>query len=496
MATFGVRFFLLLAAVLVLIWAPVGLASNRQASPVASAYLASRESVFRVLSDTGHGTGFLVDDRGLVMTNSHVIGRSRKISVEIHHKLRVPAVVIENDARRDIAIIAVAPESVSGLSPLSLAKRSMQELAFPGEMVFALGYPLNQDRIITQGIVSGIRDGGLISDVNINPGNSGGPLLNLDGEVIGINTFADVSRVSAGIGGSVAASEAVSPLRTARTRLPQQVAYHKLPLEPDFAFPTETYPWASATRADPAEYQVWTREEKRGPRVSKGRNVKTRIRRTSGFFVKVSTPVREYREALASEEAYLERRRDRESRAGDDDPFDSMLELRREWGKFVGHHAALVRFEIYPKIVATNGSMAATLLVGTPTTSLRFDGDLDDAVLMTEQGTVEEVRRIIVMTPRIPSINGIPLRDRAHQGALYLRHEVFEPDFDNRDGATKMWLRLKDLDSGGRTVDMEVSRRTKERIWADFEPYRDASHGRHQELVLPRDEARGSGADQ
>ena len=165
----------------------------RKVSEEAIIFRETRDAVFTIYSDAGHGSGFLVDEVGIILTNVHVIGSSSRISVQLNPKTRVPATLLAKDRQKDIAVLRVALEVVRKLSILKIADRPSADLAFEGEKVIAIGSPLNQTRILTSGIVSKVEERAIISDVNINPGNSGGPLINMDSEVIAINTFRDPS---------------------------------------------------------------------------------------------------------------------------------------------------------------------------------------------------------------------------------------------------------------------------------------------------------------
>ena len=148
----------------------------------------TRPSVVRIVSGDGSGTGFVVDADGYILTNKHVIEGRNQVTVVLHDGASLVARVVSVDAGRDIALLKV--ESIRNLSPLPFAARVRE-----GEGVIALGFPLGleESMSVTRGIVSAIRTIGGVkvvqTDAAINPGNSGGPLLNNQGEVLGMNTF-------------------------------------------------------------------------------------------------------------------------------------------------------------------------------------------------------------------------------------------------------------------------------------------------------------------
>lgn len=139
----------------------------------------------------GMGTGVIVDGEGKILTNNHVVGEADEINVRLHDGRTFKAEKIGVDPRSDLAVIKI---KASGLTPAKLGDSDKLKI---GEWVVASGNPFGLDNTITAGIVSAkgrsIMGGGqfedfIQTDAAINPGNSGGPLVNLNGEVIGINT--------------------------------------------------------------------------------------------------------------------------------------------------------------------------------------------------------------------------------------------------------------------------------------------------------------------
>ena len=136
------------------------------------------------------GSGVIVDPAGYVLTNNHVVDRGTKITVKLHDGREMVASVIGKDPESDLAVLKI---SGSNLHALRLGESSKVEV---GDWVLAFGSPFGLEKTMTAGIVSakgrvigaGAYDDYLQTDAAINPGNSGGPLVNLAGEVVGINT--------------------------------------------------------------------------------------------------------------------------------------------------------------------------------------------------------------------------------------------------------------------------------------------------------------------
>lgn len=137
----------------------------------------------------GAGSGFIIDKDGYIVTNSHVVAGAQKIEVIFHDDTRLKATLIGRDESSDVALIKVA--AGDSLVPSVLGDSDKVE---PGQLAFALGAPFGLDSTFTVGIISAkhrqvddSKYSRIQTDASINPGNSGGPLLNVLGEVVGIN---------------------------------------------------------------------------------------------------------------------------------------------------------------------------------------------------------------------------------------------------------------------------------------------------------------------
>lgn len=152
-----------------------------------------------------HGSGFLVESQGLIITNAHVVGNQSKLKVRLQDGREFEGQVLGVDEGLDLAAVEIRSRDLPYL-PLGCSNEIRS-----GEWVVAMGSPLNLKNTVTAGIVSNIHRAGkelglndydkrdmeyIQTDAMINVGNSGGPLINLDGEVIGVNSM----MASAGIG--------------------------------------------------------------------------------------------------------------------------------------------------------------------------------------------------------------------------------------------------------------------------------------------------------
>lgn len=164
----------------------------------------------------GSGSGFVLDHEGHILTNNHVVSGATRVSVIYFDGIEARATIVGTDANSDLAVIKV-DELPDNVQPIALGDSDLVDV---GEWVIAIGNPFGQQSSMTLGIVSAV--GRTIptgvtpfsipqviqTDAAINPGNSGGPLLNLRGEVIGVNAqiAANSSGVNSGVGFSIPSS--------------------------------------------------------------------------------------------------------------------------------------------------------------------------------------------------------------------------------------------------------------------------------------------------
>jgi len=172
----------------------------------------------------GMGSGFIISDSGLIVTNNHVVEGADSVLVRMSDRREFNAEIIGTDPRSDLALLRIEAEN---LPTLKLATNEELEV---GEWVLAIGSPFGLDYSVTAGIVSAKGRSlptennenyvpFIQTDVAINPGNSGGPLFNLKGEVVGVN-----SQIFTRSGGSIGLSFAipVSVVRNVVTQLEEQ----------------------------------------------------------------------------------------------------------------------------------------------------------------------------------------------------------------------------------------------------------------------------------
>jgi len=185
----------------------------------------------------GSGSGAIIDTKGHILTNHHVVANAQKLEVTLADGSKWPAKLIGSDPDNDLAVIKIeAPKEKLKIIPMGDSKNLRI-----GQKVLAIGNPFGFERTLTTGVISSLgrtirsEVGTMIEDViqtdaAINPGNSGGPLLNSDGEIIGINTA-----IISPTGGSVGIGFAI-PINTAKKVIPELISKGYV-----------SYPWIGAT---------------------------------------------------------------------------------------------------------------------------------------------------------------------------------------------------------------------------------------------------------
>jgi len=182
-----------------------------------------------IIPREGQGSGFIIDRKGYILTNNHVVAKAQKITVTLANAKKLTASLVGRDPTSDLAVIKIPSGNVDTVATLGNSDQVRV-----GQKAIAIGNPFGLSHTLTTGIVSalhreirtedGIHIDDLIqTDAAINPGNSGGPLLNSNGEVIGINTaIFSVSGGYQGIGFAI-------PINRAREVATQLITSGKVP---------------------------------------------------------------------------------------------------------------------------------------------------------------------------------------------------------------------------------------------------------------------------
>ena len=166
-----------------------------------------RDSVVRIVTNLGSGSGFIIDSNGLILTNNHVVSEAEEITVYLEDGTEYSGEVLARDPLHDLAVVKI---DATNLPALEIGEFEEVEL---GQRVVVLGYPLGNENVsVTSGLVSAIEyDEGtnvtyIQTDSAVNPGNSGGPMVNMKGQVIGMVAAKLVGEAIEGIGYAISIS--------------------------------------------------------------------------------------------------------------------------------------------------------------------------------------------------------------------------------------------------------------------------------------------------
>jgi S1-C subfamily serine protease len=362
-----------------------------------------KTSVVTVWSEFGHGTGFIIDKEGLILTNQHVVGPSEYIAVQFDQKRKVRAVLLASSAEKDVAVLWVNLESMPDATLATIAKTDGVEPAVTeGERVFTIGSPLNQKKIITTGIASKIEDKAIISDININHGNSGGALFNSIGEVVGITTFGDLSKSGGpGVSGIVRIEQAYPIIEEARKKMSVvgKPLAKLLAVDPTDTFPLEAIKEvAEAKKFDTSRYLLGMGD----------------------FSVTFLTPTLKYRMETEAEREAAKTRGKRNNKEGAVQGTFRPFEDIRGWREYVGDYKPILLIRATPALGesfwgAVGRGVAANYGIRTQA-KLRFKTDFYKMRLMCGDREVEPIHPAKIAHILSESNYLISVKDATYEG--------------------------------------------------------------------------------
>jgi len=426
---------------------------RRRISEEGEMFKTLRNGVVSIEGELGTGTGFIVDEKGLILTNQHVIAKSKEIRVRFDNSTAVRANLLAEDAERDIAVLQVNLSVCKYCRILKISEAKPGEPTIvEGERVFAIGSPLYQDKILTSGIVSKIEERAIISDININPGNSGGPLFNSLGEVVGLTTFGVQAEGGPGIAGIVRIEQAAEIMKkaveTARTK--GAGSDRLLPNMPDGTFPVETIK---------AQLDV-----KKFPQKPYKSDIKD-------YQINYITPVFKFYVTEKDRLESLKKRDKRNKEKGVMNTVDRFRDLRN-WNEYAGQLKPVVEILALPEVTATGKSMLLTIVataaagISTPL-DMKFKADFYQMKLMCSGEEITPLKRNKTeFGAQLQNYYKVKTR-YTYAGIYTYPHEVFEPG-----KCGQMQLHVFSEEDIEKPIVTYVSEETKARIWTDFADYR------------------------
>jgi len=373
-----------------------------------------KDGVFKVISDGGHGSGFLVSAEGLILTNHHVVADATYLAAKLDERHKHVLSVVEQDPEHDLAVMRIHPDAVSGRPVLELAEDSPERPAVRvGDRVLAIGSPLTTDTILTVGLVSKVEPETLLSDVAINPGNSGGPLLDAHGLVVGVSTFGLQGQQGPGVSGIVRIHLARAVVEKARARaaaeMPPTAA--PLPVDSPWRYPPDTVRvLALAREFKPKEYHL----------------------EAGKLDVQFATAVSMGAAVLQAERDAAktrEKRRPKQAKKGEATTEELPREVGQqfyEWQKDSDNFRAVVRVRVLPEVKITAGSALVAAMVGVGA-KYRFKTDFERMELRRGEQVVEPIH-----PGRIKAVVNVEnaaasFKDIGYWGYYEYPPEAFEP---------------------------------------------------------------------
>jgi len=425
----------------------------RKIDDLTAMFQKNQKSVVTVWSEIGHGTGFIVDATGLVITNQHVIGPSELISVQFDEKRKVAATRLAIDSEKDVAVLwidlSAFPEAI--VAPIAHPEAG-QDTVIEGERVFTIGSPLSQRKILTSGIVSKVEPRAIISDININPGNSGGPLFNSLGQVVGITTFGEQERTGPGVSGIVRIEETFSILDQARKRMADypRPSSRLLPVEP-----TEPYP------LDSLKETIQSTKFDRRPYVFS----------IGGFDVALETPVLKYRleEQVRLAAAKQKGKRTKKNDEAIQNTFQPLEDLRG-WAEYAGEYRPVLLIEAAPQLRETFASALGRGLAssggyyGGPA-RMKFKTDFYKMSLICGDREVEPIQPGKAATVVNAHNAFVNVTDATYVGIYSYPPDAISP------ACGKVRLELYSEKEPDKPETKELDQKTVDRVWGDFQPY-------------------------
>ena len=432
---------------------------SRVTDELSTQYKRLQNSVVTVWSEFGHGTGFIVDPSGLILTNQHVLGPTDYIAVQFDGFTKILAVKLIADPEKDIAVIwadlSAFPNAI--VAPLAIDSPN-EPAAVEGERVFSIGSPLHQTKIITTGIVSKVEPRAIISDIRIDHGNSGGPLFNSLGQVIGITTFVEQGPQGGGLSGIVRVEDAARLLADARSKMTMvsKPSAALLPVEPGMPFPIDAIKDTLLTEKFDTKHYAFG---------------------LGDFEVAIITPPLRYRmeresEIKAGKEKAKRTKKSADAVQGTFRPLDDL----KNWEEYLGGYQPITYIRATPKMHETGGSIFKRSMLaglsqggyGGPAT-MRFKTDFyrmrlkcgDKEVAPIQPGKIAHV-----MDLHNYFVNAT---DATYEGFYTYPPDSISPS------CGQVVLEMYSEKNPESAVTKVLDEKITARIWEDYEPYRHAS---------------------
>ena len=440
-------------------------AKGRDVSRAGELFTSLRNGVVTVHGELGAGTGFIIDQAGLILTNQNVIDQSNEIRVRFDKDLAVRARLLASDEASDLAVLQVNLSAFPLARVLEMADpAAAQPAVVEGENVFSIGSPLHQEKILSSGIAGKITGNAIITDINFAAGNAGSPLFNSFGQVVGISTFKVRDRTSAaftgniskeessGLSGVVAIGQAEDLIARARSIAAGKgmPSAELMPNMPDGVFPVETIKAALSDKSFPLKHYITD---------------------VKNYEIKYMTPVYKFYLMEKDRIESLNNRRKRNKEKGTTDTADPFRDLRY-WSEYAGELQPVVQILALPETGASGKSLLLSALVqgtvgfSTPL-DLKYKADFYQMKLMCDgREVVPLVRNKTEIVRELQNY----YKDRkryTYAGVYSYPYDVFQPG-----RCRQMQVQIFSEEDIETPITSDVPEITKNRVWADFQTFR------------------------
>ncbi len=423
------------------------IAKTQQTEDIGTIYEKIKSSVFKVFAEDASGSGFLVDKKGLIITNYHIVANTKYyLAVKINEREKYPAAIVSSDKDNDLAVLIINPQAVKNIEPLELAKDSLEKpAAAVGQRMLAVGSPLATENLLTSGIVSKVEKTAILSDVDINPGNSGGPFIDMNGKVVGVCTFT-IGVQGSGVSGILRSYIAKALLDKAQSEIGKisMPEARALPVESSYRFTPAAYRTICANLPSEAENLIKNYLDEAGP-----------------FTIQFSTPAESACIQIIEERNKSQRlsKHKKEKVPAS----ESGVQLY-DWEKYGGAHRPVVCIEVYPEIGMTGGSIFLKILTeGASRSKFKYKSSFKKMELVKDGKVIEPIHPGRDSDDVDESNAYYKMSDAAYYGVYEYPPEAFAP---GGELVLKIWDEKHDKPKETH----RIPERIRAQIWSDFAP--------------------------
>jgi S1-C subfamily serine protease len=411
------------------------------------------DSVVTVWSEFGHGTGFIVDKKGLILTSQRVVGPSEIITVQFDPQHKVAATLLAADNEKDIAVLwanlVLCPNCVA--APIATAD-GKPALVAAGDKIVAVSSPMGPLKDTASGVVSGLDAESIASDIETNPWIAGGPVFNAQGTVIGVTSAARQTKPGRGRSDIVPIGKAAALLDQARTKLTTSMApaARLLPVESADVFPQD------------ALEKVM--EEKKF-------DFRSYFFDAGDYRVTLVTPIFIYRLRTEIKNEDEKRQAKHKGRTIEATPDVTEIWGLKNWAPYLTEYTPVIEIMATSHMRETKKSILGRALVGgvySEPWQMKFKTDFYKMKLKCGEKEIQPIQTGKVEEVVDNSHRFTKVVNSSSVGFYSYPADAISPS------CGQVTLELHSLKDPEKATTKVLEEKTVERIWVDFEPYRNA----------------------